>query len=140
VPPTVGFWFLVLKPQVSFVAGVWWFRKLVNSDGFFKALTAAVPPVAILFFFIMLGYYRQPDLAKMDWNTSLFPWSIPVGLVLVWYALEKNDNLVAFAAAPLLSPYVAIQSWAFVLLPFVRKRWQMAVATALSWAVIERFM
>ena len=43
-------------------------------------------------------------------NSSFFPWSIPFGLVLFYYAWKNNDELAAVGATLCAAPYFAAQS------------------------------
>ena len=131
LPFQYGVWLMALKPQVAFVCIMVWAKGVDK-----RIVLQTLIPIAILFLAaIFTGFYRAPDLEEMYWNTSLFPYSIPLGLILVWFSLKRNDSLLALAAAPLLSPYVGIQSWAFVLLPFIRNRHVLILAVILGWII-----
>ena len=78
--------------------------------------------------FLYGGDYN-PD----QWSKDIWPWGIPFGIVLAFFAYRKQDLLLSLAAAPFLSPYVAWHSWIAVLLPLSRNRWALAAGIVASW-------
>lgn len=79
---------------------------------------------------------RWQSMIAIQWNLSLFPFSVPIGLFLIWQAWRQKDNRApALAAAPCLSPYVAIQSWAAAFPLLTRWRWLLLAAVIVSWVV-----
>jgi hypothetical protein len=72
----------------------------------------------------------------MPWNTSLWPIGIPVGLFLLVFAARYDDETLALASAPLLSPYLAIHSWLLTTLPFLRRPRFLASFVALAWVAV----
>lgn len=52
-----------------------------------------------------------------SWNLNLFPYSIPIGLILLYMA-QKNYSL-AISASPFFSPYMSFGSWSIAQLGLV---------------------
>jgi hypothetical protein len=50
--------------------------------------------------------FGRDKLIEGWWNRSLWPYSIPVGLVLLYFSIKKKDESLGIVASPLLSPYV----------------------------------
>ena len=63
-------------------------------------------------------------LAK-NWNSSVWPWGIPVGAGLLYAAYRQRDPLFALAASPFLSPYCMVTSYVAPMLLLAR-RWPRA--------------
>ena len=134
--PPVGVWLLLLKPQLTWpLMALWLFRCRKNVKSrpsialFLSFLTAStIAGVACL--------RHLPDPQAMPWNTSLWPISVPVGLLLLLFAARYDDERIALASAPLLSPYLAIHSWLLTTLPFLRRPRFLASFVALAWVAV----
>ena len=50
--------------------------------------------------------FGQENLLDRYWNLSLWPYSIPIGLGLIYLSVVKNDVGYGLMASPLLFPYV----------------------------------
>jgi hypothetical protein len=134
LPPVIGVWFALVKPQVGLVLAVvlWWQVCRQNKRRGVWLLVALSSALALS---LALGM-RWQSMIAIQWNLSLFPWGLPFGLWLAWRAWrQKNDRAVALAAAPFLSPYVAIQSWAAALPWLTRWRWLLLAGVVVSWLV-----
>ena len=55
-------------------------------------------------------------------NASLWPYGIPLGAALLWFAWKTGDDRLGLAASPLLFPYVGLYSY-LGLLAVVAARW-----------------
>lgn len=106
-----GIPFLLIKPQTGALVGLLWFKKS-EKKAFFVLGTA----LFLVFSFLIWGEWVSPMLQNInatplgDWNASLFPWSVPVGIYLLYLSLKKEDVLAAIAAGLCLSPYFAAHS------------------------------
>ncbi len=94
------------KPQVT--AHVFWVRGLAQPkiylvSGFalfvFSLVVWGNWPNAIL-------QFGQTQLIAGWWNLSLWPYSIPIGIVMVYLSLKNKDVGYGIIASPLLFPYV----------------------------------
>jgi hypothetical protein len=63
-----------------------------------------------------------PVLIGGEWNSSMWPWGLPVGLFCVWRAWQSRDDCWGVIASPLLFPYVNLPSYLGLLL-VVAARW-----------------
>jgi hypothetical protein len=131
-------WRLILsitKPQVSiaFVFGIsrkYWLRAVI--------IAAGVTLASLLVFGLWpLELLRQPsDFIGMGLNIwgGLWPFQVPLGLVLLLRAIERRDDRYLMAASPFFMPYAATSSligpWA-ALCGFL-KDWQ-ALLVLLAW-------
>jgi len=55
--------------------------------------------------------FGRDNLLSGWWNKSLWPYSIPVGALLVYYSIKKRDEMYGVMASPLLFPYVNAPSY-----------------------------
>jgi len=115
----LGIFLLLTKPQSGLLAGMDWFLRSKN-----KVLLLVFPMLGILVSLVLWKdwpvkilanvYYVQNSQFKLsDWNMSLFPWSIPVGLGLVFYVIKRkpaNGELLGIIATFCLVPYFAPHS------------------------------
>jgi hypothetical protein len=69
----------------------------------------------------------------MAWSADVWPWGIPVGAILTYFAYRRNDPVLAIAAAPFVAPYVVWHSWIAVLLPLARNKWALGAGILASW-------
>jgi hypothetical protein len=124
LPPTFGSWVVFLKPQISFALIALWVKQ--------KNWLAVLPVIALGILFLV-GFWNLPTTKEMLWSADIFPYGVPIGLTLIYFAFKKNDNLLALAAMPFLSPYLALQSWIFALLPLTRNKYLLSIGVVASW-------
>jgi hypothetical protein len=55
--------------------------------------------------------FAQTNLLNGWWNRSFWPYSIPLGLGLVYWSIKKRDECYGVMASPLLFPYVNAPSY-----------------------------
>jgi len=136
LPPQYGIWLLLLKPQMGvWLVGLWAWRAF-KQDGI-RGVVRLVAPVALAFVVTFLaGAYRLPDVAVMTWSADVWPFGLVAGLPLLYLAWRKNSDRIALAAAPFLSPYVAIHSWTTVLLLFAANKRRLIAAVMVSWGIV----
>ena len=134
--PAVGVWLLLLKPQLTWpLIALWLLRcrknpKAGSSVAFLLSLLVASAIAGLATF------AHLPSPEAMPWNTSLWPVSIPVGLLTLLFAYRLDDDKLALGSAPLLSPYVGAPSWLLSTLPFLRRPRFLAAFVALAWAAV----
>jgi hypothetical protein len=129
--PTVGIWFLAVKPQLGVaLAGLWAWRSFKIS---WRSFLLIVLPILMAFLLSFIFGYRFPDPNDLRWSKDIWPWGIPIGMAIAFFAYRRQDLLLSLAAAPFLSPYVSWHSWIVVLLPLSRNRWALAAGIVASW-------
>lgn len=129
IPANFGSWLVLLKPHIS----IGWFLLQFKRKKFLVVL-----PILFLTLLILLGLYAIPSRGEMSWSQDVFPYGIPIGLILLYLSIRKDDVMIALAAGLFLSPYVAMQSWIFALIPLVRisNWWQKVLIILISWIVV----
>jgi hypothetical protein len=95
------------------------------------------PAAATLLSFLVFGFWPLSfvDPVSFWWNASLWPYSIPVGLVLLTAAFRREDLRFAMAASPCLSPYVLLHSWSGALVALASYPPEMISAVVGLWIV-----
>lgn len=135
-PPIIGIWLVTIKPQIGAVLVVLWAYRAYRSNGSLSLIWLLSPIVGIGLLAYSFGYYQPFQIESLVWNTSLYPWLIPVGVFFAVLAFNKNSDHWALASAPMLSPYVAFYSWITVLLPLIGRIKLLIFAMILSWIMI----
>jgi hypothetical protein len=129
LPPQIGLFFVLIKPQIGISISIYW---LVESwrDGGWREAARVFGPVTIAFLLsvVIYGPYfiqsmQSRNLLTIEWNYSLWPYSIPIGLALLASAIRKREIYHAILAGPFLSPYVAIYTWPVAFLGLSNNKW-----------------
>ncbi len=139
LPASIGLFFVLVKPQMGAVMAIFWLFRAWRQGGIKQALRTFAPvTLALLLSFAVFGNWlqgRQADLLDSFWNASLWPWAIPIGVVLTALSLRDLRWDCAMAASPFLSPYLAYHSWAAALAGLMRRDFELALAVAAMWGV-----
>ena len=112
-PNAVGVIFLLTKPQSGIFAALDWFYRQKN-----KTLFLLVPSVWVLLSLLIWPGWPVDLVSNLSlvtkrfntWNWSLFPWTIPVGIGLIYHIIRNkpdNGELLGVLATFCFSPYFA---------------------------------
>lgn len=125
LPPQIGLFFLAMKPQIGIAVAIFWFIESWR-DGGWKQVVRIFSPIsiALLISIIMYGPYFVNAVHLTDYETiwysyPLWPYTIPVGLSLLFYAVQKREISYSIIGSPFVSPYVASYTYPFLLLGLV---------------------
>lgn len=133
--PRYGLFLVLVKPQVGLGVAILWLYQAWKS-GRWQGVLKTVAPVALAFLVSIplfgLWFMKSTMLGSVGWNTSLFPWSVPFGLLLLVIALYRSRRDWAIASSVLVSPYVSNPSWAGPFLSFATSA-RMMLAASLFW-------
>jgi hypothetical protein len=116
LPPQIGLFIVLLKPQLGLPVALFWAFQAYQVGGVKRVIQIFLPvAIAFLISFFIYGMYmtRPQDLLNIYWNASIFPYGVPVGILLIVLSLMKMDIRFAIAAGPFLSPYLSAHAWAF---------------------------
>lgn len=137
LPPQFGLFLVLAKPQMGAVVALFWLVEAWRK-GRAREVVRVFAPVSIALLGSILLYGLWPlrmggvtDIAQ--WNASLWPASIPVGLALAVAALRRRDLRFSLAAGPCLSPYAAFHSWSGAVAALARNPAEMTAAVAGLW-------
>lgn len=115
--PTIGLFFALAKPQIGIGVAIFWAVESWRIGGFQKVIKVFCPVViAYITSFLIFGFWIENSLRVIgvEWNESIWPKGIPIGLILLSIAIWKREIRLAVAAAPFFAPYLTGHSWAFV--------------------------
>jgi hypothetical protein len=139
LPPRIGLFLLMVKPQVGIGVMLFWFVEAWRQGGVKETFRIFWPvTIVTLLSYLIFGFYPLRFGQEVDlwWNASLWPMSIPVGLGLLAAALRKREIRFAIGAGPCLSPYVLFHSWSGPLLAVVPNQWDTLAAVAGLWILV----
>ena len=141
LPPQIGLFFITVKPQVGSGVALFWLVEAWRKGGWREAGRVFWPiALATLLSFALFGFWPASALyvfaSSQTWNASLWPVSLPVGLVLLVTALRQREARYAMAAGPCLSPYVLFHAWVGALAALAPATAEMLAAVAGLWLLI----
>lgn len=112
VPPMWGLPLLALKPHtIGGIALVWLKRERFN-------LLTFVPLVIVFILSLIIWGTWFLDLKSVTdtmWNFAPWPFGIPLGVYMLYRAYKADNEILAAAATPFLTPYIAPYSVTIVL-------------------------
>jgi hypothetical protein len=137
LPPQIGLIFLAVKPQIGAGLALYWLITIGREQGIRK-MTQTFAPVAILLLvsFGFYGFWPLRFSQAVAWNphnSSLFPYGVGLGLILLFEALRTREPKTALASGPFLSPYVLLFTWAATLTALLHRPKVLAVAVVILW-------
>lgn len=139
MPAQFGLFFVLIKPQMGIAMIPFWLFQSYKEGGIRKVIVVFTPAaIATGLSFIFFGNWvsgRQSDLLDSFWNASLWPWAIPIGVVLTALSIRDTRKDLAMAASPFLSPYLAYHSWVSVLAGLIRFDFEFIITVAAMWLV-----
>lgn len=117
LPPQIGMLFVLVKPQFGIGVAAFWVARAWCEGGIGRVVRVVAPVgIALGISFVLFGFWPAgvPRLADVSWNTSLFPYGVSIGLILVGVSIWQNDIRFAIASSPFFAPYLAGHTWAAV--------------------------
>ena len=139
LPPWLGLFFLMIKPQVGLAVIIFLFIKAWREGGFINMVKTFTPfGVAVVLSVMVFGpwFLTITNEINLAGNSSLWPLSIPIGLTFLATSIRKNEIRYSMAASPFLSPYVIMHSWIGVFLALAPLRFETAAAVIGMWIVV----
>ena len=137
IPPPIGLFLLVLKPQIGFAPALFWAWQIYRRDGVAGVVRAFAPVgISMLVAVAVFGNWvsgRDDNLLNVEWNMSVFPYLIPVGLFLIYKSRDKINQAVS--ASPLFSPYLSLGTWSIAQLGVVTNPTLTLAITAGLWVL-----
>lgn len=141
LPPQIGLFFVVIKPQIGIGIAIFWLIQSWRKGGWREAIRVFAPvTLALLVSFALYGLwplrFRETLALSQNFNASLWPMSIPVGLTLLVASLRKHNIRMAMASSPCLSPYVLLHAWVGALASLMAHPAEMVVAVVGMWVLV----
>jgi hypothetical protein len=135
-PMALGIWLVLVKPQMGFTLALLWAWKTYRQHGV-KRLFLIFGPVAIGFLISFALGMRIPDPETLAaWSADVWPYGLLLGIPFLIYAFRKQEDDLALAAAPFLTPYTGPMSWAAILPTAMRNKKLLALVWVFSWILI----
>jgi hypothetical protein len=141
LPPSIGLFFITIKPQTGFAVGIFWLVEAWRKGGI-KQVIKDFAPVTVAFFlsFIPFGLWPLRMFGVISYgtniNSSLWPMSIPIGLVLLTVSLQRRKMNYAMSASPFLSPYVLFHAWSSAVISLINEPLQLSAAVIGLWILV----
>lgn len=136
-PPWLGLILLAIKPQVGVGLALFWAVSIWREQGLRAVFLAFLPVSALLVLsFALFGIWPLRFSQTLAWsvdNTSLFPWSVPIGLFLLWTGIRARRAERALASSPFLAPYVLQFTWAALLVDLLDRPKLLFLAWVALW-------
>jgi hypothetical protein len=141
LPPPIGIFFVTVKPQTGFAVVLFWVWEAWRNERWRGVAKLTIPiSGAFLISFLAYGLWpmRVQNLVQQNlyFNASLWPISIPVGMVLIVAAFRQRNIRFAFPASACFSPYVLFHSWSGALFALVGLPAEALAASIGLWIVI----
>jgi hypothetical protein len=115
----IGLFFVLMKPQVGIGIAIYWLVEAWRS-GKWREVVRIFAPVGLDsgLSLIVFGFWtlRITEPISLAVNTSLWPQSISIGIVLILGAIRSQRPGLAMTSSPYLSPYLAMHSWSIPVL------------------------
>jgi hypothetical protein len=112
VPPMWGLPLLALKPLTLGAAPLIWWKRQRFSPLMFAPLAVIIGLSVMVWGTHWLLPLSGAPTSRISWPGNFAPWpiGIPLGLYMLWRAYRAEDEILAAAATPFLTPYFASYS------------------------------
>jgi len=139
MPPQIGLFFVLIKPQTTSALVLFWLIEAWRKNGIKEVLRVFAPvTISTILSFLLFGFWPKRFLEPIGfgWNASLWPMSIPIGLVLLSKSIKQRSKYIAMSASPFLSPYVLLHSWSGALVSLINSTTDMLAAVVGLWILM----
>jgi hypothetical protein len=137
LPPQIGLFFVLAKPQIGIGAAVFWLLSAWQKGRFREVARVFFPVgVAFLISFGMYGFWPAKIAATRlndPFNTSFWPIGLVMGVVLLVSALRRKNFKHSFMSSLFLSPYVNLTSWSIAILGLLDDLPELIAAVVTLW-------
>jgi hypothetical protein len=136
MPAKYGLFFVLIKPQVGIGIALYWLYVNWRLGGW-RHTVSTVTPVTVHYSISFLWYgpwfLEFTRMTVNPENMSAFPWTIPLGLFLLYAGMQNYNRNLAIFSGPLLAPYVSQFSYAACLLALLSRPKLFLFAWILLW-------
>ncbi len=139
LPPWIGLFFLMIKPQVGLAVGVYFLFVAWREGGIVKVIKTFAPSgLALAVSVAIFGpwFLAIPPISEIPLNASFWPLSLPIGLAWIVAAIRKTEIRYSLIASPFLSPYMLLHSWVGALLGLIPLTYEFAAAVIGLWMLV----
>ncbi len=151
LPPAWGLLILMIKPQIGSGAALYHLAESLRTEGKIFTAVRTLAPLGIAYLLggllFPIWFERMIHKPENVWNRSLFPYGIPLGMLLLWLALRKRNVFFALAATPFFSPYITFYTYLVTQIgllhedveAFVRRDWLHLFLCLFLWGIMLVF-
>jgi len=114
LPPVWGLLLLLVKPQVGAGVALYYAAQSWRNSKIAGLVRTLAPIVAAY----IIGGFLYPEWIERlihkpenEWNRSLFPYGIPIGLFLLWLGIRRHNVFFALASTPFFAPYLTFYTY-----------------------------
>jgi hypothetical protein len=138
LPPKWGLFFVLIKPQIGIGVAVFWVIEAWR-DGKMASVWRMCWPVTLttIISFLVFGLWPLRFSGSLEiireYNTSLWPASLPIGLGLMVAALRTRNIRFAMCASPCFSPVVLLHAWGGALVSLSKLRFELLAVVIGLW-------
>jgi hypothetical protein len=139
MPPQIGLFFVMMKPQIGACIAIYWMYMAWREGGVNEIVRVFAPVTgAYLLSFVLYGFWLKQlfNMPNNPWNFGIFPYVVPVGLFLLFKALQQQDKKLAGISSPLIAPYVTTYNFAIMLLSLFNRPALFLAAWVVLWLKI----
>lgn len=146
LPPQIGLIFVLIKPQIGLGIALYWLMESYRAGGIRQVIKIFLPIIVVtLLSFALYGFWPMhfADTLTMaeeirsngvDYNFSLWPPGVILGLAFLILAIIKKEKRFAMMSGPFLSPYALIATYGTSLLAWINKPVVFFVIWLLTWS------
>jgi hypothetical protein len=139
MPPQIGLFFVLMKPQIGVSIAIYW-MYMAWKEGGMREIVRVFTPVtgAYLLSFLMYGFWFKHlfNMTNNPWNWGLFPYLVPIGIFLLYKALQQHDLRLSGMSGVMIAPYVTGYNFVIVLLSLFNRPALFLAAWTTVWLII----
>jgi len=144
MPPQIGLFFVLMKPQIGFSIALLWLYQAWKQGGFRQVLLTFGPvTVAYLISFLLHGFWivHLFGMPHNPYNESIFPFALPMGVVLLYISLKELDLKLSAFTSPLFTPYCTNHNYSIMQLGLFNRPKLFIMAWIVFWiTAVLRFL
>lgn len=141
LPPVWGLPLVLIKPQIGIGIALYWLVQAYRQGGWRRAIVLLAPTLAA--YGLSFAVYGLWPLTmgtvfrnSIQWNASFWPYTIPLGILLIGVAISRSDPRWVYPVGPMLSPYALFHTWNGVLLALLDRPRLMAAIVVPLWIMV----
>jgi hypothetical protein len=126
MPPWLGLFFVMSKPHLGIGVAIFWLVEALRSGGVRKAVKTFAPiTLAFLLSWILYGtwFIKSDFLNTTPYNKAIFPFGIPIGLGLLYFAVKRKDLKLSIGSGPFFATYFPLHGWIYLLIACLSNPW-----------------
>ena len=114
LPPPFALLILMIKPQMGLGLAIYYLYNYITRRKWQELITAFSPVITALLFsaYFFPGWIEiVTNMPSNPWNRSIFPFGIPIALIIIYISVKDKNRLLSIGASPFMSPYLTFYSY-----------------------------